>query len=274
MSIDLKHWAATDPRKLSEDSGVKPDYDRFYPWTSAFNQGNWAAVRNSCFDLCINPLHRLHRRLRSDTAVLGDVIGDACELVDKTLDTVDSLYPGFTQRVTLPESRVKSMSVGSGGNPAPKLAAVATVQRELFEVLDEFFRLATGGPAEEFAPLGSFGDRVCAEAMKIARRAPQAYIYAHDALGSFYKRFGPHLYSEAKSLRGLKLVFGGSSQLRKSQFESVRKMLLYADSILIPDPIFPWMESPRVEEGFRSVRFLETAFFLLHFKPLVDADLP
>jgi hypothetical protein len=51
-------------------------------------------------------------------------------------------------------------------------------------------------------------------------------------------------------------------------------MLLYADSILIPDPILPWIESPRVEEGFRSVRLLEAAFFLLHFKPLVEGDLP
>jgi hypothetical protein len=274
VSIDLGHWAATDLRKLSEDSGVKSDYDRLYPWTSAFTHGNWAAVRNSCFDLCVNPLHRLHRRLRSDTADLGDVVADACELVDKILNTVDSLYPGFTQRVTLPESRATSTSVSERGAPAPKLAALATVQREFFEILDEFFRRATGGPAEEFAPLDSFGEKVRAEAQKIAPRALQAYMYAHETFGSFYKRFGSHLYSEAKRLGGLKLVFGGSSQLHKSQFEAVRKMLLYADSILIPDPILPWIESPRVEEGFRNVRFLEAAFFLLHFKPLVEGDLP
>ncbi|HSE16286.1 MAG TPA: hypothetical protein VLB46_04490 [Pyrinomonadaceae bacterium] len=29
------------------------------------------------------------------------------------------------------------------------------------------------------------------------------------------------------------------------QFDSVRKMLLYADTILIPDPILPWLESER-----------------------------
>jgi hypothetical protein len=274
VSIDLGHWAATDLRKLSEDSGVKSDYDRIYPWTSAFTHGNWAAVRNSCFDLCINPLHRLHRRLRSDTADLGDVVADACDLVDKILDTIDSLYPGFTQRVTLADSKAISTGAGGHGAPSPKLAALATVQREFFEILDEFFRRATGGPAEEFAPLDSFGERVRAEAQKIGQRAPKAYMYAHEALGSFYKRFGPHLYSEAKSLGGLKLVFGGTSQLHKSQFETVRKMLLYADSVLIPDPILPWIESPRVEEGFRSVRFLEAAFFLLNFKPLVEADLP
>ncbi len=51
-------------------------------------------------------------------------------------------------------------------------------------------------------------------------------------------------------------------------------MLLYADSILIPDPILSWIESPRSEERFRNVRLLEAAFVLLHLKPLVDADLP
>ena len=274
VSIDLGHWAATDLRKLSEHLGVKPHYDRIYPWTSSFTHGNWAATRNSCFDLCIDPLHRLHRKLRSDTADLGDVTADACELVDKILNAVDSLYPGFSQRVTLSESRAAISTTGTVGMPSTKLAAVATVQREFFEILDEFFRRATGTSAEEFAPLPSFGERVRAEAEKIGRHAPQAFMFAHESLASFYKQFGSHLFSEAKNLSGLKLVFGGSGQLKKSQFEAIRKMLLYADSILIPDPILPWIESPRMEEGFRNVQFLEAAFFLLHFKPLVDQDLP
>jgi hypothetical protein len=78
------------------------------------------------------------------------------------------------------------------------------------------------------------------------------------------------MFSEAKKLTGLKLALGGASHFGKSQFDSVRKMLLYADSVLI----LPWIESPRAEERFGSVRLLETAFHLLHLKPLADADLP
>jgi hypothetical protein len=274
VSIDLGHWASTDLRKLSEDLGVKLDYDRLYPWTSAFTHGNWGAVRNSCFDLCINPLHRLHRRLRSDTADLGDVVPDACELVDKILDAIDSLYPSFIHRVTLPESKSPSPGAGASAASTRKLAPLATVQREFFEILDEFFRRATGCSAEEFAPLDSFGERIRADAPKFGPSGPQAYMYAYEALGNFYKKFGHHMFSEAKSLGGLKLVFGGSSRLHRSQFESIRGMLLYADSILIPDPILPWIESDRAEERFRNVQLLESAFFLLHFKPLADADLP
>ncbi|HEV2221724.1 MAG TPA: DUF5677 domain-containing protein [Candidatus Acidoferrales bacterium] len=274
VPIDLGHWGATDLRKLSEESGVKPDYDRLYPWTSAFTHGNWAAVRNTCFDLCVNPLHRLHRRLRADTADLGDVIPDACELVDKILDAVDGLYPGFTSRVRLPQSTSASSSSPTAGAATAKRPPIGAVQREFFDILDEFFRRATGCSAEDFSPLDSFGERIRAKASKLGTRGGQALLYAHEALRTFYGRFGPHLFSEAKNLGGLKLVLGGTSRFGESQFKSVLKMLLYADTILIPDPILPWIESPRAEERFRNVQLLEAAFVLLHLKPLADADLP
>lgn len=274
VSIGLGHWASSDLRKLSEDLGIKPEYDRLYPWTSAFTHGNWAALRNSCFDLCVNPLHRLHRRLRSDTGSLGDVVPDACELVDKILDVIDSLYPSFAHRVTIPQSKTAVAGATVSGPEAPQSVALASIQREFLQILDEFFRLATGSSAEEFAALDSFGETIRAQAERIGPLAPQAFLYVHEALEFFYKRFGVHLYAAAKQLSGLKLVLGGTSHLRKSQFDSVRRMLLYADSILIPDPILPWIESPRAEERFRNVRLLEAAFFLLHYKPVVDADLP
>jgi hypothetical protein len=273
VSIDLGHWAAADLRRLSEDCGVKPDYDSLYPWTSAFTHGNWAAIRNSCFDLCINPLHRLHRRLRSDTADLGDVVPDACTLVDKLLDRLDGLYPGFTPRVTLLQSKSKSSGAATPEGDTTRQPPIATVQREFFEILEEFFRRATGCSAEDFAPMDSFGERIRAEAPKLGRRGGQAFLYAHEAFGTFYKRFGPHLFSEAKSLGGLKLVLGGTSRFGESQFKSVLRMLLYADSILIPDPILPWIESPRAEERFRNVQLLEAAFVLLRLKPVADANL-
>jgi len=276
VPIDLGHWAARDLRRLSEDAGVKADYDRLYPWTSAFTHGNWAAVRNTCFDLCINPLHRLHRRLRPGTADLGDVVADGCDLVDKILTTIDGLYPGFASRVTLPESKHRAPNVRGikADTVTSEAAPLASVQRELFRILDEFFRRATGSSAEDFAPLGSFSERIRREAEKIGQRGPQAFLYVHEALRVFYRRFASYTFSEAKSLPGLKLVLGGTSHFGEAQFNSVRKVLLYGDSILIPDPVFPWIESARAEERFRNVRFLEAAFTVLHLKPLVDADLP
>ena len=148
----------------------------------------------------------------------------------------------------MPSSQVK---LGQAAEPT-NLGSIAVIQREFFEILDEFFRRATGSSAEEFAPLGSFGEEIKSRAQKIGARAPQAFLYIHEALNVFYRRFASHVFSEAKKLGGLKLILGGASQLLKSQFESVRKTLLYADSILIPDPIFPWIESTRIEEGFKK----------------------
>lgn len=99
--INVGHWDNSNLRAMSEKAQVKAEYDRYYPWTSGFVHGNWAAVRNAVFDLCMNPLHRLHRVVRSETNTLEDVLPDACALVDKILQVVDSRFPTFSDRVSL-----------------------------------------------------------------------------------------------------------------------------------------------------------------------------
>jgi hypothetical protein len=151
---------------------------------------------------------------------------------------------------------------------------IAVIEREFFGILDEFFLRATGSNPTEFATFDSFGTTVRREAQKLGTRGPDAYSYAYQALSAFYKSNGIELFREAKKLGGLNFVLGGSSRFLESQFASVRKVVLYADTVLIPDPILPWIENPRAEERFRNVLFLQSAFVLLHLKPLVDADLP
>jgi hypothetical protein len=99
VEINLGHWDSSNLRKTSEAAGEKGLYDKFYGWTSAFVHGNWIAVRATQFDLCANPLHRWHRVLRDSTLSLGDVVPDAAVLVNRALDLLDRLYPGFSVRV-------------------------------------------------------------------------------------------------------------------------------------------------------------------------------
>lgn len=99
LSIDIGHWTRSNLRKLSEDAGVKEDYDRFYSWTSMYSHGHWAALRASVFDTCGNPLHRLHRIPRSTPRTQRDVLSDAVILVDKLLSLVDRAYPNFAARL-------------------------------------------------------------------------------------------------------------------------------------------------------------------------------
>lgn len=100
LPINLGHWEKSNLRSSSEKAGVKNDYDRFYPWTSAYLHGHWGAIRDSVFETCRNPLHRLHRIPRTRHRALDDVLSDACYLVDKMLALLDSCYPQFPYRVT------------------------------------------------------------------------------------------------------------------------------------------------------------------------------
>ena len=50
QTIDLGHWANTNLRKMSEEAGVKDDYDRFYDWASTFAHGHWSAIHDAVFD--------------------------------------------------------------------------------------------------------------------------------------------------------------------------------------------------------------------------------
>jgi len=61
LNIELGSWSGLDLRKLSEKSGVKDAYDAHYSWASGYSHGTWGPIRESCYETCGNPLHRLHR---------------------------------------------------------------------------------------------------------------------------------------------------------------------------------------------------------------------
>jgi hypothetical protein len=150
---------------------------------------------------------------------------------------------------------------------------VLSDQRTFFALLEEFFRRATGYTREEFAKLGRFDEVIRANAERIGKRG-DAFAWIDSQLRPYYGQQANASYGVAKALGGMKLVLGGGSIFAATQLAAVRKMALYADTILLPDPVLPWFEDARSEERFRHARLLENVFFLLHLKPLVDADLP
>jgi len=106
LDIDLGHWANTNMRIMADKAEVKEDYDRIYPWTSGYTHGHWGPIRDSIFDTCANPLHRLHRVPRDDAKRLPDVLYDAILLVDKTLDFLNQIYPEFSHRLIVKNRRI------------------------------------------------------------------------------------------------------------------------------------------------------------------------
>ncbi len=55
------------------------------------------AVRESCYQTCGNPLHRLHRY--PERRPLQDTVDDAAMLVDEIIQHVDEAYPKFEWRL-------------------------------------------------------------------------------------------------------------------------------------------------------------------------------
>ena len=98
VDIGLGHWANSDLRKMSEEAGVKDEYDKYYSWTSGFVHGQWHAVRSSVLTMCRNPLHRFHRIARSESRMLESAMPDGVALVDKILDVLNVAYPSFDLR--------------------------------------------------------------------------------------------------------------------------------------------------------------------------------
>jgi hypothetical protein len=147
------------------------------------------------------------------------------------------------------------------------------LQVELFGLLAEFFGRATGIPPQEFATVENFSDQIRKQASLLGYRGEDAYSWADKELRSFYAKKGATIFRVASRLGGLKLVLGGSSRFMGSQLSAVNGSLLYADTIAIPDPVLPWLETERKEEKFRHVLMLQAVHALLHLKPVVDAEL-
>jgi hypothetical protein len=113
LPIELGHWDNANLRKLSEEAGVKEIYDRYYSWTSSYLHGHWGPIRDTIYDTCGNPLHRLHRIPGNQQQLLPDVLPDACMIIDRILETVSNCYPSFAVRVNLEEHSIDTLGEGN-----------------------------------------------------------------------------------------------------------------------------------------------------------------
>jgi hypothetical protein len=150
----------------------------------------------------------------------------------------------------------------------------ADYQVELFQMIGEFWGRAIGMLPEEFSSTEGFGDAIRKLGRDVQYRMEDAFTFANTQLRTFYVQNGAKAYGLARRLAGTKLVLGGASNFGTSQLASTRSTLLYADTVLIADPLYPWFEDAREHERFRLVRPLREAHAILHLRPLIDANLP
>lgn len=148
-------------------------------------------------------------------------------------------------------------------------------QEKYFEILQEIFHKTIGCDYDKFCNINEFVIKIQkkAQSLKKVDELRKNIEWGYNELHKYYSKDMAKGFNLTKKLGGIKLVLGGSSRFYLPQFDSVRKMLLYADTIIIPDPVLPWIEVDRKYERFREMEFLETIFTLLHLKPLVTANL-
>jgi hypothetical protein len=93
LDIDIGHWAGTNLRSMAKGADRMDLYESYYAWTSTFAHSHWAAVRDTNFISCHNPLHRLHRIPRVLPRRSASVEADAVKLVNGMFDVLEILYP-------------------------------------------------------------------------------------------------------------------------------------------------------------------------------------
>jgi len=209
-------------------------------------------------------IHEFHQELRSiQRAPDGEIIVSSCGPLVRTL-----------ARTIYTASEVENISDNPKANPDIHQTDIVELQREYFGILEELILRAAGYPYYHWSSLDEFQLHLRTNAVYLANETEKALVDSSSRLLQFYAKNHKALYSECRRLGGVKLVHGGSSNFTESHFDILRKMLLYTDTVLIPDPVLPWIERDRPNERFPRVQILRNAFTLLQLKPLVDAKLP
>lgn len=163
-----------------------------------------------------------------------------------------------------------------------ELHGLIIYQDRYFEILTEFFLSVTGCLPRDFSSLDSFSESIQKLAITLRANSSRsessmvAFSILETKLKKLYLEEGSQAFCAAKKLDACKLNLGGSSRFLETQLNATRKSLLYSDTVLIPDPIMPWLEKKRDEEKFVHVIPLQMAFFILHLCDLKgeEFDLP
>ena len=151
-------------------------------------------------------------------------------------------------------------------------------QNRYFEILTEFFVCVTGQLPRDFSSVDNFLDSVKLMGENLARNPRKAdnsinaYSDLEANLKKLYAEEAANAFTSAKKIDACKLNLGGSSRFLKTHLNATRKSLLYSDTVLIPDPVMPWIEKKRDEEKLNLVNILQMAFFVLHLSDLISPD--
>lgn len=152
-------------------------------------------------------------------------------------------------------------------------ADIMARQKKYLNVLAEALEVLLGCPHTRYESLDAFHEGLKRNMLKIGSKVDDAFNMLANEVREMYGTHHSPIYTTGRELGGVKMVVGGSSNFSESHLAGVRKMLLYADTVFIPDPILPWLERDRPLESFKTVQIVHAAFTLLQLAPMFDSEL-
>ena len=145
---------------------------------------------------------------------------------------------------------------------------------EYFSILDIFFKNLTGKTPAKFS---SFHDlpittRDFFQAMLQNIGASQKKLDTLKELEKnlliFYAKNGKKLDKIAKEISGFKLLYSGNKHIGLQQYRAIKTGAFWADSVIVTDPIYPWIKDGKKNDRNRLSNILKEAFALLKLKNL------
>tara|TARA_R110002073_G_scaffold336583_1_gene536317 strand:- start:5920 stop:7584 length:1665 start_codon:yes stop_codon:yes gene_type:complete len=193
------------------------------------------------------------------------------------LDSCSPTLRSIARAYALTKSQTPNQPARTAEVATPDARETAQLNRELFDKLGQFFQRVTGRAPNKFLRGSedfSASIRRLGESMKGDQQSSQVVNDAFVELYKYLRESNDARLRGALALVGSKLVLGGTQFFSNSSLHAVRSMLLYCDTVLIADPVLPFLEGQPTNSRFVLPRMLEQIFFLSQLRPLIDADLP
>lgn len=148
-----------------------------------------------------------------------------------------------------------------------------TLQKEYFAIIDEFFHKISGTSALNVNSEEELRNLVLERSNGPLCPKDDPFAWLRDKLLLFHFTFRQEFDQMPKDIGGTKLLIGGG-RFTEAHATAIQRTILYADTILVPDPLLPWFEEDREDERFRQIPILHQTYHLLRYRSLIEADLP
>ena len=157
--------------------------------------------------------------------------------------------------------------------PSHSCLSITEAQPELFRLFAQLFAALTGRAVALIANEKEIKDRMLWRVEHEPDAMAGGVNAATDELAAFYSAHAVKLFQHAKTLGGMRLVTGGQRAFGPSALNAVRITGLYADTQLLPDPVYPFL-SADLHLNAKHLQLAVVLFYVLQLRPLVDAELP